>query len=173
MIRDRYFEYLTELVEGDPDHSSLLSFLFDFPFAIIVPRDTNRVYDGIQLRYSFADKEGVSEDEIEEYFQDVECSVLELMVALAIRCNEEIIYDDSKGNQAVDIFQEMLKSLGLWSMTDDVFGEREAEFVITRFINREYSADGDGGLFYIPNCKHDLRDAEIWYQMMWYLSSIE
>ena len=63
-----------------------------------------------------------------------------------------------------------IKNLGLDDMHDSRFDERQADSVIQRFLNRDYSYDGEGGLIYIPNCQYDLRDMEIWYQMMRYLS---
>ena len=65
----------------------------------------------------------------------------------------------------------MLHNLGLDSMTDDRFDVRYVEAVILRFLNREYEPDGTGGLFKIKNCKYDLRDVEIWYQLNWYLDN--
>ena len=66
----------------------------------------------------------------------------------------------------------MVVSLGLGSMTDDNIDEEYVESVIERFLDRDYEPNGKGGLFTIPNCPYDLRDAEIWFQAMWYLDSI-
>ena len=49
-------------------------------------------------------------------------------------------------------------------------GRRRAEKTIRRFLHRHYSADGHGGLFWIPGCPLDLRKIEIWYQLCHYLS---
>ena len=47
----------------------------------------------------------------------------------------------------------------------------EAEQVIFRFLDRNYQRDGSGGLF-IVHGHGDLRNVEIWYQMLWYLNDI-
>ena len=57
-------------------------------------------------------------------------------------------------------------------MNDAKFSESYADDVITRFLNRRYKRNGEGGLFTVEHCKSDLRSAEIWYQMCWYLDGI-
>ena len=37
---------------------------------------------------------------------------------------------------------------------------------IKAFLDREYAPDGRGGLFYIPGIDIDMRQVEIWRQMM-------
>jgi hypothetical protein len=38
-------------------------------------------------------------------------------------------------------------------------------------MDREYNPDGsNGGLFVLKNPRADLRETEIWYQAMWYLT---
>ena len=66
----------------------------------------------------------------------------------------------------------MIGSLGLESMTDDRFDGKEVYDIIDRFLDREFDPDGKGSLFWIPNCRFDLRDTEIWIAMLWYLDTI-
>ena len=66
----------------------------------------------------------------------------------------------------------MINNLGLGSMRDDNYDKDYVEYVIQTFLRREYKPNGDGGLFTINHCDHDLRDVEIWYQLNWYLDSI-
>lgn len=73
------------------------------------------------------------------------------------------------GDRTTQWFWSMIKTLGLRSMTDDKFDDEYVSSVIDRFLNREYAPNGDGGLFKINNCKYDLREVEIWYQLCWYL----
>ena len=94
-----------------------------------------------------------------------------MMVALAIRCEENIMDDPSYGNRTGQWFWGMIVNLGLGFMTDSRFDEKFVDDVIFRFLNREYEPDGKGGLFTVRNCKYDLRTVEIWYQMCWYLDT--
>ena len=55
-------------------------------------------------------------------------------------------------------------------MTDEHFDEQEAEFIISRFMNRKYGPNGENGGLVRVNDHGDLRDVEIWYQVMWYLN---
>ena len=57
-------------------------------------------------------------------------------------------------------------------MSDDRFDRLYVVDVVNRFLNREYEPNGKGGLFKVRNCDYDLRDIEIWIQLLWYLDSI-
>ena len=97
------------------------------------------------------------------------CSVLEMMIALAIRCEETIMDNPLYGDRTAQWFWRMMSNLGLGLMTDDIYDRDLVKQKIDRFLNREYDPDGKGGLFYIRGCAEDLRNVEIWAQLCWYL----
>ena len=175
-IIDEYFEWLSYVVcgeqyEGEVSYRKLLAHLHEVEFTYILPMDENRAGNGINLRYRWA----LDIDEDTDYILDVldgPCSVLEMMVALALHCEENIMDDPKYGNRTGQWFWGMVNNLGLGAMYDKLYDERYVDEVITRFLNREYERDGRGGLFTIKNCKYDLRDVEIWHQLSWYLSTI-
>ena len=80
--------------------------------------------------------------------------------------------DDTVGNRTGQWFWNMIVSLGLGSMSDSRYNEREVDRILDIFLNRTYEANGRGGLFTIEDCTYDLRAVDIWYQMMWYLNTI-
>lgn len=170
-----YFEWMYSLMCGgryDSEHVSyrkLLSYLHSVEFTYILPRDANRAEDGIDLRGYYA--YNYSEYGRADAYISGPCSVLEMMIALAFSC-EEIMDNPAVGDRTAQWFWGMVVSLGLGSMTDNRFDEYHVERVIERFLNRDYSPDGRGGLFTIPGCREDLRDVEIWYQTTWYLDTI-
>jgi hypothetical protein len=95
-----------------------------------------------------------------------------MMIALAIRCEESITDDPRKGDRTGQWFWGMVRNLGLGGMYNDIFDAQIADDIIERFLDREYEPDGRGGLFTIRDCDCDLRDAEIWHQLCWYLNTI-
>jgi hypothetical protein len=133
--------------------------------------DSNRAEDGIDLRYRFGYENSIDDELIELYLDTKPCSVLEMIMALAIRCEESIMDNPAIGNRTGQWFWNMIVNLGLGSMHDGNFDEFKADYILHRFMNHEYDRDGKGGLFTIPNCKHDLRTTDIWYQAMWYLDN--
>lgn len=173
-INDEYFEWMCDLVCGDRHHESisykrLLETLHSIEFTYTIPNDINRAEDGIDLRYRFA----LSQDQIGiDLYLRGPCSVLEMMVALAIHCEESIMDDPLIGDRTSQWFWVMVTNLGLGSMTDNRFNQRFVEDVIGTFLDREYSPDGKGGLFRIRDCTRDLRTVEIWWQLLWYLDTI-
>lgn len=179
MLRDRisndYFEWLSDIVCGER-YSGAVSFrkllmrLHSIEFRYSIPRDRNRAEDGIGLRYRFACV--YSGIENADDYLDGPCSVLEMLVALCVRCEEDIMDDPLLGNRTGQWFWGMVVNLGLGSMTDNRYDRRYVEDTIGRFLDRDYAPDGRGGLFTIRNCDRDLRDVEIWVQMLWYLDSI-
>lgn len=153
----------------DTSYWKLMNCLHNIEFRYSIPNDKNRAEDGKALRYRFAvlnDCEGA-----EDYLEGP-CSILEMIIALAIRCEESIMDDLAYGDRTSQWFWEMIVSLGLGSMTDDRFDRRFVEDIILDFMNRDYAPNGKGGLFTIRNCEYDMRDLEIWSQLNKYLKTI-
>lgn len=173
-INNEYFEWMCDLVchdryAEDISYRKLLACLHSTEFIFVLPMDENRAVDGVSLRYRFAqwqEQEGLA-----DYIQGP-CSVLEMMVALALRCEEYLMYDPEIGERTGQWFWNMIVSLGLGSETDSRFDKRYVEDVLGRFLYREYEPDGRGGLFTIRNPRRDLCDIEIWSQMNDYIKSI-
>jgi hypothetical protein len=173
-IIDDYFMWLSDLVckgrySDNISYEELLLYLHSKAFRFTVLRDENRAEDGLDLRSRFADEWGYPDAEL---YLKGPCSVLEMMVALALRCEECIMDDPHMGNRTKQWFWRMIVNLGLGSMSDDRFDEQYVEDVVERFLDREYEPDGQGGLFTIRDCEYDLRFIEIWHQLLWYLDTI-
>ena len=173
-INNDYFEWLCELVDSrrfskEVSYGKLLAHLHNIEFTWFIPRDDNRADDGIQLRRRFS---LLCEDASISAYIHGPCSVLEMMVALAIRCEETIMDDSMLGNRTGQWFWSMIHNLGLTPMTNSNFDREYVDDVIARFLNRDYEPDGRGGLFTVRHCTHDMRTVEIWCQLSWYLGSI-
>ena len=174
-IRDDYFNWLYDLMCRDRysetiSYRKLFSYLYDTEFRYLIPMDANRAEDGIDLRYRFPYEYPGVEDP--GRYLSGPCSVLEMLIALAIRCEETIMDDPRFGDRTRQWFWTMITNLGLGSMTDDRYDSQYVEEVVERFLNRDYEPDGAGGLFTINHCDQDLRDVEIWYQLCYYLDTI-
>lgn len=148
-------------------YSELLDHLFYAEFIPILPMDENRICDGTDLRQQFMEQ---NDCVIEQSYLLSPCSILELMIALAIRCEIQIMSDDIYGDRTDVWFWEMINSLGLSGMTDDRFDSAYVDDVIWNFIDREYESNGEGSLFTVKNPPKDMRTVEIWYQMMFFLN---
>ena len=175
-ITDEYFEWLYQIVSKDrysKTHSyrKLLTYLHNREFTYLIPKDANRAEDGVSIRWRFANQ--FNDSGFIMRCIDRPCSVLEMMIALAIRCEEDIMDNTEFGNRIGQWFWKMVVNLGLGSMTDTRFSEEQVEEIIDRFLNRDFEPDGHGSLFVIRGCNYDLRDVEIWICMLWYLDSID
>jgi hypothetical protein len=171
---------MLSLVSSDSDYNrgsykKLLSLLHSIEYKPYFELDNNRLIDGIYLRYRFGHEIGYSYhdmDNDESVFMSKPCSVLEMMVALAYRVEEQIMDNNSYGNRMSVWFWSMIVSLGLGKMYDDVFDKDLCIDIVQRFMSHAYSPDGKGGLFTLANPQFDMRDADIWCQCMWYLNEV-
>lgn len=176
-IEREYLDWMTRLVcansyAGDESWNCLLALLHNMEFTYQLELDENRAIDGCDLRYRFAYECGLSGQTVKNELDNRPCSVLEMMVAQAVRCEEHIMDDPDSGNRTDKWFFEMIRSLGLIRMHDDRFDAHYAEAVILRFLRREYAENGCGGLFTLKHRMTDMRQVEIWYQAMWYLDEV-
>ena len=165
MMQREYFEWLYNIVcgnryNGDITYRKLLAQLHAVPFRYVIPKDRNRASDGLDLR----NRAGLN--------VSGPCSVLEMMIALSIRCEEDYMDDPVMGNRTAQWFWNMITNLGLGDMYDNRYDERTVAKIIDIFLDRRYSSDGTGSLFKIRGCQYDMREVEIWHQMCWYLASI-
>lgn len=171
LIDEEYYQYLISYVGGDNNgYSKLLRFMFETPFSYpdYIPMDQNRAEDGLSLREHFAMERKYL---ITDILNGVPCTVLEMLVALSRRIEIEIMSNYSKGDRTSEWFWLMVSNAELNTMNDICFNELYTINAIQRFEYRLYNKDGSGGgLFVIHDDRRDMRTADIWYQMQWYLS---
>lgn len=168
-IQTLYLNWLKNMVFAykECEYSRLMELLYSIPFYSVIEMDANRAEDGIALRYRFGYENDISRDEINDEFVQP-CSVLEVMIALCVRCAERII-DEDVPDCINSLFCEMLTSLGVSGHTDEMIDIREVQSIVKDFLDRDYCRNGKGGLFTV-NCTEDLRTMEIWYQMCMYIN---
>lgn len=170
-----YFEWLCHFVydgSSPTKYDKLLSALHDISFVAVLPMDDNRSADGIELRYRFGYEKGVQQPIVASELDNRQCSMLEMLVALCLRCEESIMANSEYGDRTSQWFWNMIVNLGLGKMTDEHFDINETRSIILRFMNHEYGPNGEGGIVRVYN-RGDLRNVEIWYQVMWYLTQFE
>ena len=170
-IRESYLDWLeTAVCQGrryskrKEKYSILLKALFEKEFYYIIPMDQNRYEDGVFLRYYFAREKDIDYQDAEAELDIYPCSVLEMMIALANKM-ESITEEDT----ASYWFWKMIFNLGLEDLVDASFDEEFFNATISAFVSRDYDRSGRGGLFKVNDDSKDMRLAEIWYQMCWYL----
>ncbi len=172
-MNDIYFEWLCDLVHGDdPDCSFviLLGTLHSYEFEWFLPLDEDRAINGIELRRTFLSSmpsDYINDDEI-DIFMMRPCSVLEMLIALAIDIQEELMWNPDKGNRTVSWFWLMITNLNLNDLDDRHYISEKADAkvddILTRWMHRDFDPDGTGSIFPIEGCNEDLRSELIWYQ---------
>lgn len=168
-----YFLWLYDIaMKNRSNYKELCWYLFDTVFYFSNPYDSNRASDGIDLRYRFSDERGYSQNQIEATIDNQPCSMLEMMVGLALRCDETIMQDARHAGRTNTWFWNMLKSLHLDKMTDENFNIEYCHNVLQRLFNKDYEPNGAGGLFTVHSKNIDMRELEYWYQAMRYFNEI-
>ena len=166
-MNEGYFKWIIKKIANTSTqrrYSTLLWKLFETQFVYTIPLDENRMLDGLELRSMYHD------DTTRTFYSNKPCSVLEMMIALARRAEIHIMDNPEYGDRTDIWFWEMIDSLGLSNQTNDHYNDIYTQEVVRRFLERKYAASGKGGLFTIPDCKVDLRNVEIWWQMNWYMT---
>lgn len=174
-VFDEYFACLCGLVGADdPDcsYKNLCWVLMDIPFKVVLGMDENRSMDAQGLRADFISNHRLEYPNIA--FMDVRYSsirVFEVLIALAYRINDDVMWDPDKGDRAIIWFWEMIQNLQLDHFEDSDEGWKTSQNdqicrrIVQIWIDRDYNYDGFGGLFPLKHPQKDQRNVEIWYQM--------
>lgn len=173
MVEKKYFDWMYKIICGNSRNTSYRDLMTrlhetEFYWMQYIPMDENRANDGLSLRYRFEQDTGYDSRKITG-----PPSVLEVMVALAKRIEENIFDDPREGDRTSQWFWEMITSLGLSKYNGKHYDENEVDDILEVFLRREYSSNGEGGLFVVNKPYDDMRDIEIWKQMNWWASEKE
>lgn len=172
-MEELWDDYLRHLIwrchlEKFRQYSRLFEVLHNTDFKWLIHRDQNRYEDGVELRDEYAGEMGSYSMEVAEAFFDRNCSVLEMMIALAIRVDDNIIGDPDEEHPEV-FFMEMLKNLGLDRFKNNKFNLQDVIDIIDRWLSREFDRDGFGSPFPVRYDHRDQRKIEIYDQMNSYI----
>lgn len=163
---DAYFCWLISFI-GDKyiegNYQKLLWKLFSTEYIWELDYDKNRAADGLFLRKIFTQETGMM------YVGKPNCNVLEMMVALAKRAEDDIMHDPDYGDRSGYWFWTMIQNLGLDIYDDYGFFEPEVDRIIDVFLHHHYANNGYGGAFPIRSKTRDLRKTDLWWQMNAYL----
>lgn len=179
--RELYFEWLCNLVSifnrKRRSYKVLANCLHRKQYYWTLANDDNRAYDGWSLRNTFYHlyKDTHLDWEIGPSFLsalDGPCSVFEMMVALSIRCENEIMLDKKKGNRTADWFWAMICNLHLEDCDDRSITDEHVNRIsdaIQRALDRDYDEHGHGAFWTVEHPPKNMKELEIWFQMTAYL----
>lgn len=174
-IFEQYFVWLKNMVDTEErrseDYICVLWKIYNQNFSPSLRMDLNRVADGYKLREMFVRFNCYDRNDISEYM-NMPSNLLEVIIAIAMRCENDIMIDLEEGDHFERWFWRMIFNLGFGDMTNLNYDELEADRILNRFALRRYSPDGYGSLFYIEGCQSDMRKVDIWTQLNWYLNYI-
>lgn len=143
-MRKRYLNWLIDQIDNVPnvdwnDYHLLIRELYKTTFIWSeetpeLAMDINRAKDGLYLRERFDYETGLT---ISEYFEEIgkDCSVLEMMIALAIRIENDIMGEgkDLYGRW----FWHMIKNIRLAKMDDYSFDEVKVRGILRDLLYRD------------------------------------
>lgn len=163
-IEGDYFNWLRAKVlpNNTRNYDGLLRILYTTEFVWVIPSDSNRSEDGLELREYFLNETGWGYDPI--WFNEP-CSLLEFFIALADRASFQT--DIS----VRDWFWTFMTNLGLDEYRQVSDSDKPViEDILHRFMLREYDHNGRGGIFPLSTSPSDQREVEYWYQFCEYVN---
>jgi len=145
--------------------------LYSIEFVYTLDLDSNRVSNVIDMQYEFAEE---NDFEMED---DHYISVFEVLAVMSIRMEEDIMcnYEEDRTSEW---FWDMMDNLELDAYSDELWNRHnineddiisDIRNIVGRWMDREYNPDGsNGGCVVLMNPRDDLREVDLWYQLMWW-----
>lgn len=155
-----YYEWLMAIIDGPGRYSRVLDLLWHIEFYSIIPNDDNRAADGAELRYYYEDATGYICE------KGGACTVLEMIIGLALRIENDFLYDEEFGDRTDIWFWDMFYCLGLGDYDDQNFEEAPVREIIEDFLDRRIDDKGRiRTLFPVIGSGQKWSELEIWWQL--------
>lgn len=171
-----YFEWLCGFVENKYEpvaagsHRLLLKRLYELEFYAVLERDSDRVYEGLDMRNRYDDTRMYPDDRPDRF---APCNMLEAMIAMCDAVEETTMANAQYGDRTAKWFWLMIENAGLDTLDDISYTHDTDDYitsVIARINERRYQANGDGSFFPLRNPRADMREVDLWYQFQWYIT---
>lgn len=163
-IIPNYYRWLCSFVCDDAanryhieNYKKLLHELFVTPFKYQKPLDANRYSDGINMRYRFGNDFEVPDAIIASTLDIQDCSLLEMFVAMAYRCENQLMYDNTSADRTGEWFWDMIESLKLTAMTDYQYDDKYTTTILKIF--------NDSGILFDVSIYGYEASYDIWWQL--------
>lgn len=159
---DEYYDTLVGFVDGY-EYSQLLSVLYSYNYLVTNSLDSNRVSKAYELRNKLG------------FDDEYPVTVFELLVSLAVECEEEIMSNPDKGDRTVSWFWLFLQNAGLTLYSDKYLKQNKHDYAkielwIATFNSRTYKRDGKDYILPIHKSRKDLRKYDLWTQLNWFIN---
>jgi len=167
-----YLYWLIGLVCDNDDRSSNYIALFNelqsIEFYWSIELDSNRSSDGMRLRELYSNETG---RRLPECDINRPVSLLEVLVAIAMRCEDDIMHESALGDRTPKWFWGMMNNLGFNAENDDNIEPNYVQTKCEQLLSRNYSIH-DSGLFYTkdPRCHRNFRKIDLWEQLNHWLN---
>ena len=141
-------------------HLCLVSALAEIEFVWRHPMDENRAIDGLELRSDFEYETGDYLDKSSGLMP--QCTMFEMLAALAVRCENQLMRNSLIGDRTSKWFFEFLDNLGILDCDDndvDLIVEACEDFL-----------DGRKELFPLKKRGIKQKNEQIWKQLMAYIN---
>jgi hypothetical protein len=158
-----YYEWLISqiAVPNNKSYNDLFERMHNSEFVWTVPRDDNRVQDGLDLRGQYLNEFGRRGSRLN--LGGV--TLLEILISLSRR-----VAFTAGGNEREWAWR-LLENLHLNKASDPLIGKKaeRVEETLYALVWRTYQWDGQGGFFPLKHAVEDQTKVEIWYQMNAYV----
>lgn len=168
-IEKHYFRWLLGFIGNNPDYSIVLEDLFNKEFIWLLEYDENLAENGKSLREDFYNSSETIRKLVGMYGEiEGPCSVLEMMIKLAMDCEYTIMTDGEHDNTA-KWFWIMFDNLGLDEYENSLYDAEEVDEILENFMRRRYDNYGNGNIFRFTKSVTGLKKMDIWIQLNQYL----
>ena len=174
-FKNAYLSWIFREMRAE-DYGILFDMLYDTEFRWDrekAPMDMNREADGRYLRNRFVNETGM---EPPAGYLDYPASFLEVVIALAFRVDDMIMYMPGNVEGAWTWFWEWMDNAGLSYYTDhNMLSGNQASFMmvsarVNAIMDRRFDPDGTGGFFPLSDPGSDQRREEMWSQANSYMA---
>lgn len=145
-------------------YTKLLEKLFDTPFRSTLWLDENRAFDAAHL------KERIAENLKCEDAMTSPVNVLEVLLALAMRIEDDIMYCNLTEDRVAYWFWTMIYNLGLMDEINENFNDNRVRKKLNIFLDRKYGPDGLGSIFFTNNPARNFLNEDLWMQAQLYFA---